>query len=374
MPLQLHISGPGLDVLRVLSEGDPEQVLGRDADCGICLPDPQRNVSRRHLAVWNEGDFLHFRVLSVVNGVTMPFGEAPPGAKGVLPPGQSFMLAEYSIDIRPLSAPAAPGPVQDDAAADPWSVFDRDPPDSASIPAPVPQDDDPFGDWGFETTFAPGAGGGLDAGKLGVAPDLGAFLHGLGLDPDSIGPLSTGELEAIGRMVRTAVLGMLELHTVATGVKQDLNAEDRTMVASQDNNPLKSDWPEGTKLHYMFGGRAAGVGFINPERALQGLLAELMAHEAAVGVAARAAVDGAVREFSPDALKSKLLGGGTRLFEGARAWDAYSKYYAQQGEAFPAWVQRLLDKYFADAYLRESMRLQRQSALRARRTDGGSGG
>ena len=90
MALQLHISGPGLDVLRLLASGDPEQVLGRDADCDICLPDPQRNVSRSHLAVWNADEVLHFRVLSVVNGVTMPFGDAPPGAKGVLLPGQAF--------------------------------------------------------------------------------------------------------------------------------------------------------------------------------------------------------------------------------------------------------------------------------------------
>ena len=49
--LELRIFGPGLDVVQVLRAGQPELVLGRDADCGICLPDPERNVSRRHLAV-----------------------------------------------------------------------------------------------------------------------------------------------------------------------------------------------------------------------------------------------------------------------------------------------------------------------------------
>ena len=69
MTLELHIAGPGLDVTRSLAAGEPALILGRDADCGVCLPDPQRNVSRRHLSVWNEGDELHFHVLSVVNGI-----------------------------------------------------------------------------------------------------------------------------------------------------------------------------------------------------------------------------------------------------------------------------------------------------------------
>src|SRR5258706_6667638 len=125
MALQLHVAGPGLDVVRRIEAGEPELVLGRDSDCGVCLPDPQRNVSRRHLSVWLEGDELHFRVLSVVNGVEMPFGDAPPGARGILPLGQTLKLADYSVSasLAPGSVPAAaPAP----APADPWAVFDRD--------------------------------------------------------------------------------------------------------------------------------------------------------------------------------------------------------------------------------------------------------
>jgi predicted component of type VI protein secretion system len=73
-------------VTRRLEEGAGELVLGRDVDCGVCLPDPQRNVSRRHLAVWVEAGELHFQVLSEINGIDMWFGEAPPGARGVCPP------------------------------------------------------------------------------------------------------------------------------------------------------------------------------------------------------------------------------------------------------------------------------------------------
>jgi hypothetical protein len=43
MALELRIVGPGFDVTRRLEEGAGELVLGRDVDCGVCLPDPQRN-------------------------------------------------------------------------------------------------------------------------------------------------------------------------------------------------------------------------------------------------------------------------------------------------------------------------------------------
>ena len=373
MAIELRIAGPGLDVVRRLEDGEPELVLGRDADCGVCLPDPQRNVSRRHLAMWLEGGELHFRVLSVVNGVEMPFGEAPPGARGVLPQGQTLKLAEYNVGA--VAAPPDPP-----AQADPWAVFDREDSRAAAAAAgeraapsgpgsssPIPVEDDPFGEWGFETTFGPGGAGGgpLQAGALGPG-DIGAFQHGLGLDPQVLGALTQGELEAVGRMVRTLLLGVLDLHASAAGVKKDLRSEDRTMVAVKDNNPLKTDWPQETKLRYLFGGRASGVGFINPERAVRELLVDLFAHNSASGAAARAALESTLKEFSPESLKTRLLGEGPKLFGATRAWDAYAKYYEEQAADMPRWTQRLLDKHFTEAYLRESLRIRRETPPRKR--------
>ncbi len=393
MVIDLHIAGPGLDVVRRIEQGQPELVLGRDADCGVCLPDPERNVSRRHLSLWLENAELHFRVLSVVNGVEMPFGEAPPGARGVLPPGQTLKLAEYTVSAQPvaqaLEREQAPEPDPGSAPragepeVDPWSVFDRDgsgttAPSLATraslasgqaggFPEAGATEDDPFGEWGFETTFGPGGAGGgpLDTQTMGPG-DIASFYQGLGLDPTTLGTLSQGELEAIGRLVRTLVLGVLDLHASAAGAKQDLRAEDRTMMAVKDNNPLKTDWPQETKLRYMFGGRAAGVGFINPERAAREVLIELIAHNSASGSAARSALESTLKEFAPEALKTRLLGSGTKLFESTRAWDAYVKYFEEQGKDMPKWTQRLLDKYFAEAYLRESMRMRRETPTRKR--------
>jgi predicted component of type VI protein secretion system len=365
MALALRITGPGLDVVRELQAGDPELVLGRDADCGVCLPDPQRNVSRRHLSVWLEDGELRFRVLSVVNGVEMAFGEAPPGARGVLPLGQALKVGDYSLH--------AAARLTGEDGGDPWAALQRDgsgtvPAQAApggAVPAAAPAQDDPFAEWGFEGQAEAGASRSALPAAGPQSGDMAAFYRGLGLDPASVGALSEGEIQAIGALTRVLMLGVLELHANAQVIKDDLRAEDRTMVAAKDNNPLKSDWPRETKLRYVFGGRTAGIGFPNPERALRELLMELLAHDGASSGASRSALQSTLKEFAPAALKSRLLGsGGNRLFEGTRAWDAYCKYYAQQGVDMAQWTQRMLDRYYTEAYLRESLRIKRETPRR----------
>jgi predicted component of type VI protein secretion system len=366
MMVELRIAGPGLDVVRSLETGQPELVLGRDADCGVRLPDPQRNVSRRHLSLWIEDERLHYRVLSVVNGVEMPCGEVPPGASGVLPPGQTLKLGDYSIcavGTAPATAPMS--------GADPWAVLEREG-HIAAPPQPAPAtgtEDDPFGDWGlgFGTTFGPdGAGGGpLEAG--GLAPgDISSFFQGLGLDPAEVGALTHGELQAAGRLVRILLLGVLDLHASASGLKQELLAQDRTTAATGQSNPLKSDLPERSKLRYLFGGRTAGMGLANPERAVRELLVDLIAHNAASAAAARSALESTLNEFAPATLKARLRPGGGGLFEGLRAWDAYCRHFEHEARDMGQWTQRLLDRHFAEAYLREIQRIRRDTSSRQR--------
>jgi predicted component of type VI protein secretion system len=362
MALEIHVAGPGLDVTRKLSPGDPELVLGRDTECDICLPDPERTVSRRHLAVWaGTGADMNFHVVSSVNGIEMVFGEAPPGARGVLPQGQSLKVGDYVVSAQLLEeeAGAAGAAASDDA--DPWAALEE----TAATMAPVaPPEEDPFGgDWGFTTTFGPvntAGAGGFDAGSM-EAGDVASFFQGLGIET---GTMSKGELESMGRLVRVLVLGVLDLHSSVTGVKQDLRSEDRTMVATKDNNPLKTPWPAETKLKYLFGGRIAAVGFVPAERAIREVLVDLVAHNSASAAAARSAMEGTLRDLAPATLKTRLLGEGTKLFEGARVWDAYSKWYGEQAADMQKWAQRQLDRHFTEAYLRESLRIRRETRKR----------
>ena len=374
MALEIHIAGPALETRRLVHPGEPELTLGRDIGCDINLPDPERNVSRRHLAVWNHDDQLQFRVLSMVNGIDMPYGYAPPGAQGVLPTGQTLKIGDYVLQVQQ--------PAVKDSEQDAWAVLDSDrtnsdatlprssmtasPPADFGSPAIAPEED-PFGDWGFESTFGPGQDG---AGPKSVPQALGAggsdlspFYKGLGLQKANLGPLSAADLEASGRAVRVALEGLFHLYASRSRVGQDRKAGAPGVAPVKDNNPLKTDWPDDTKLQFVLGGRAASIGFVSPQRALTDIVAEVLAHDAAMAAAVRAVVEATVQEFAPAVLKERLLGSGSKLFEATRAWDAYSRHYGDKSQDLAVWVQQLLDQYFNDAYLRESQRIKRETGL-----------
>jgi predicted component of type VI protein secretion system len=361
--LELHVSGPGLDVSRRLLPGDPALILGRDTDCSICLPDPERNISRRHLSVWNEGDQLHFHVLSVVNGVDLPSGELPPGARGVLVPGEVLGLSAFRIGVSAAAAGVVPAPAE---PADPWAEFARQAEqlagEAGTETLPAIQEEDPFGDWGFQSTFGPGApGGGLRADALVPASDLQPFFAGLGLEPSAQGAYTQGELETIGRLTRIALQGLLQAAQAASDSRQQVRVDDRTRAEPRELNPLRMDTPMETKLYYLFGGQAAAGGFLPPDRAVAQVVTELAVHQQAMAEAVLDAVEGVVEEFDPEALKKRLLGGGARIFESARAWDAFVREYAERTGARPAWVQQLLERHFARAYAKALMRAKRNT-------------
>jgi len=365
MALDLHISGPGLDLHRLLEPGEPALVLGRDTDCAVCLPDPERNISRRHLSVWNDGGRLHFHVLSVVNGVDTPAGELPPGARGVLAPGDELALSAYRLTVVPALPAGDPN--------DPWAEFERQAarmaPPGGPETVPFLEADDPFGDWGFHSTFGPGSpGGALQADALQPAADLQPFLRGLGMEG---GTYTHGELETIGRLTRTALQGLLQAAQAAAAARheahaggQEAHAGERTRPEPYEPNPLHHDSPLESKLDYLFRGQGAAGAPLPPDVAVAQLAAELTAYQQAMDEAARAAVRAVLEEFEPEALKKRLLGGGARMFESARAWEAFARDYAERQAGGDEWVRKLLDRHFARAYARALVRAKRNTTGR----------
>jgi len=360
MALHVHVEGPGVDLTRRLEAGEPALILGRDSDCTICLPDPERSVSRRHLSLWNDGDALHFHVLSVVNGVQTSSGELPPGARGALVAGDVLLLSAFRISTSPATA-------AETDLADTWARLQIDAEQLASgedaTQPEAGEDEDPFGDWGFQSTFGPGSlGETLSADAPAPASDVQAFLEGLGLGAAVPASLTRSELQAIGRLARMAVQGLLQASEAAAASRRDARAGDDTVADRRDLNPLRMDTSVESKLYYLFGGAAASAGFLPPERALAQVAGELAAHEQAMGQAVQEALRGVLADFEPQTLKKRLLGGGGRLFGSARAWGAFAKDYAERMGAERAWVQQLLDRHFARAYARALLRATRKAS------------
>jgi len=359
MPLELSVTGPGLQIRRLIDDGQ-SILIGRDADSDLCLPDPEKTVSRQHLVVWAEAGQLQFRVLSVVNGVDLPSGEVPPGAVATLVPGDILMVGDYNITVAgQLAAPFA------DSSAS--GILGQIMPGAHGVHG----DEDPFGEWGFDATVvhrfipqpaapAPVSLQTQQAVAVGVAMEgeVAAFYRGLGLDPSKLNALSPAELEAAGRKIRIALQGLVELYAAKLDLNREMGGEERTMVVTRENNPLKTDWSLDTKLEFLLAGRATAANFMPPEQALADLVAELRIHDMAVTAASRAVLEGALREFDPAKLETRVSEDNAGLLSKLRPWDAYSKYYASESARMAQWVERLFNRYFTPAYTRETTRIK----------------
>ena len=288
MALELHIAGPGFDVTRRLQPGEPALILGRDTDCGICLPDPERNVSRRHLSVWNEHEHCTSACCPSSTASRCPRASCRPARSGMLRarPG-AVPVGDYRLEVQALGDDTCrsrhPSAAFDNA--DPWADFERQAAELAGGTGPetVPfqPEDDPFGDWGFHSTFGPGSPGGA----------LRADAAGAGHRPDALlrrprpgarrtwAPLSQGELEAIGRAARASHCRRCCRSTQSAALsRQDVHADDRTMVEPRkDNNPLR--WTRRSRPSFTTCSAAAPPAPASSARAGRGQVAtELAAH------------------------------------------------------------------------------------------------
>jgi predicted component of type VI protein secretion system len=177
--------------------------------------------------------------------------------------------------------------------------------------------------------------------------------------------MTNGELEMIGRLTRIAMQGLLQAAQAAAAARKEDAAGERTLTQGSEFNPLRMDTPLDAKLSYLFGGEAAAAGLLSPDRALAQIASELVAHQQAMPDAVLEVIQKLLEEFEPEALKKRLLGGSTRMFESARAWDAFVRYYGEQLGANPGWTQQLLDRHFVRAYARALVRAKRNTPGRS---------
>lgn len=119
-------------------------VVGRDADCGVCLNDPR--LSRRHAEFVTAGELVSVRDLQSRNGIEINGVRA---TSAVLRPGDVVTLADVSITVAAVVEDAAAGvalPPDDRTVLRPMASLlgARRPsePRHAPAPAPVAIDDD----------------------------------------------------------------------------------------------------------------------------------------------------------------------------------------------------------------------------------------
>jgi len=211
----------------------------------------------------------------------------------------------------------------------------------------------------------PGAAASADTAALWRA-----FCEGAGVDL----PAPTGEGEALmrhlGRVMRSAVEGTLQLIAVRASTKHEMRAAV-TQIRSTMNNPLKFSPDAVSGLEQLLSPPQRG--FMDGASAMDDAMLDLVGHSIGTVAGMRAAIEGMLDRFDPAALEGKL-GAGSRLANllpmnrKARLWELYLQHHRQIRDEAEEDFHTLFGRAFVAAYEQQVDRLEQQQRQRQRAT------
>ena len=347
--------------------------IGRDAACTIVLEDPHKHISRFHVEIEEESGVYWMSVVSKVNPVMVKGRRYGPGTRLTLHSGDSFDVAEYEVQVllpeltaEPAAAPAA-DPLQEVLATtqggpgdDAERLFNESTFFGADEPTPpkklIPRDTPP------EETFVPQK---VKAPAPPAAPPshaLRAFFEGAGLPLKELSPMESDRmLRDCGAIMRAAVEGLMMLLLARAEMRKEFEAEERTMVAARDNNPLKLMSDPHEAMDFLFDPTERTDGFLDPVQAVGDACEDLRSHELALMAGMRAAILGALRRFDPPALEralDKSAKGFSLASRKARLWDLFVEQQDKLARDAQEDFNKVFGREFMGAYQAQLRRLK----------------
>jgi predicted component of type VI protein secretion system len=323
--------------------------IGRDATCSVALEDPNKHMSRFHVEIEEESGVYWMVVVSKVNPVMVKGRRYGPGTRLVLHSGDSFEVAEYEVQVmlpepaEDLSEPLAPAVKAPPPSNDPLMqvlssththgtpLSEQDPAErlfnestffGSDEPTPIAKALPP------EETFVPKPRPApAPNASAGAASALRAFLEGAGVPHKELSPADSERmLRDCGAIMRAAVEGIMLLLLARGEMRKEFEAEDRTMVAARDNNPLKLMSDPHEAMDFLFDPAERTDGFLDPVQAVGDACEDLRTHELALMAGMRAAIQGALRRFDPNAIErafEKSQKGFSLSSRKARLWEMF---------------------------------------------------
>jgi type VI secretion system FHA domain protein len=286
----------------------------------------------------------------------------PAAGHGAADPFEDDIFAALDKDF----APVAPPPVARGraAAVDPLDMdlmADLAPAPRAPAAAPAqrgrPQAAAPV----LAAPVAP-AGGGVDGAQV-----IAALAQSLGLEPgelDAAHPVETVRL--VGELLNLTVSGLYQMLEMRAQLKNELRIEDRTMIASRENNPMKHTDSARDALRYLVDLRQHGNKlFMQPAKAIGDAVSDVCAHEMAVMAGTRAALLAALKMFSPDVVEKRIKKTGAldsvmpALYR-AKLWESFLAMYGELEKEAEDHFDTLLNQEFARAYAEQGKKLRRK--------------
>jgi type VI secretion system FHA domain protein len=304
-----------------------DQILGRGPTKPI--GQPLADLSQHHL-----GGSSNIDHVQPINMAYRPQPIATPAARSAPPP--------------PVSAPSSsPDPFE---GFDPFAslIHPKSPPPPPVVePEPEPE----------------AAGKPIEArSPRASSAALVAFLEGAGLAHLEV---SEADAEAFlresGTIVRASVEGLIGLLLARSELKKEMRAEDRTMVASRDNNPLKLMTDPREAMGYLFDKRERFSGaFLPPVQAVHDACDDLRVHEIALMAGMRAAFQGALKRFEPQLIEREAdkQKGAFSLNKKVKLWDAFVAHHEKLSRDAEDDLLKVFGREFLGTYMAQVRRLR----------------
>jgi type VI secretion system FHA domain protein len=281
-------------------------------------------------------------------GQKMPPIEPDPLEGQELPPIEPGIFDEPAVEAAPAAAPEPAADVFSDATyvgaskASP-NIFDE----ATYVGGRPPQ--------GAAASVVPAGG------AAGMRAAVTVFLEGAGLAGKKIQDADIEDfLRQSGKIMRAAIEGSMALLAARATAKKELRAEDRTMVASKDNNPLKLMSDPQEALAFLFDTKDRTDGFLDPVQAVGDAFEDLRAHEVALFAAMRAALLGAIQRFDPKMLEAELekSAGGLGLNRKAKLWELFAAYQQKLARDAEDDFNKVFGHEFMGTYMAQVKRLR----------------
>lgn len=367
--------------------------LGRDATCTVALDDPHKHISRVHVELEEENGTYWMSVVSKVNPVMVKGRRFGPGTRLTLNSGDSFEMGEFEVQVllpekaqpadenKPIDLFLGEGDEPQAVPAPEAGIFDEPtyvgtgdeptymgpamntPPVAA--PRPPPAAAPPPKPRAMETTrpAAPRGAPAAPAPTGSMAEALKVFMEAAGLPAKDLQDAQAEQmLRDCGGILRAAVEGLMMLLLARAEMRKEFEAEERTMVAARDNNPLKLMGDPHEAMEFLFDPTERTEGFLEPVQAIGDACEDLRAHELALMSGMRAAIMGAVRRFDPQVLEKAFekAGGGGFSLGGRKSkyWDLFVAHQQNLAQEAQEDFNKVFGRDFMAAYQAQVRRLK----------------
>ncbi|MCV2369032.1 type VI secretion system-associated FHA domain protein TagH [Roseateles oligotrophus] len=309
--------------------------------------DPLQSLSRQAViggaSLGNHGSELNAAMPQIRAQMQVPTAPAPaPAPVSVPPAGAVFSWQEPAGEV-PHTVPSfisRPKPRPEPAYS----------PASSAAPAPAPA---PASSRTQTEACAPTSANAAPAtaasGELAL---LSALLDGLGSPGLRIEALTPDLMRLIGKLLREATRGSVELLVARAAVKREMRAE-MTMIVARENNPLKFSPSAEVALQYLLAPPLPG--FMEAQPAMRDAFDDLRAHQLAVMAGMRSALEGVLQRFNPQRLEGELtqrsaISSLLPALRKARLWDLFQELFAQLSSEAQDEFEDLFGQAFLDAY------------------------